>query len=162
MHIYIWYILFDTLILVLPGVLPLPQLSPALPSRHRQKSGCLRCQEADSSPNRLAATLGSPATELRSRHLCSRLKDLEKLDPTAEESTPYDVGRGRAAQSSGAVILGSSATGLRSRHIHRRWKDLEKLDPTAQDSSSSEPGRAATRRSKFRRRQALLHAPRQP
>uniref|UniRef100_A0A2N9HBC0 Integrase catalytic domain-containing protein n=1 Tax=Fagus sylvatica TaxID=28930 RepID=A0A2N9HBC0_FAGSY len=68
-------------------------LSPALPSRHRQKSGCLRCQEADSSPNRLAATLGSPATELRSRHLCSRLKDLEKLDPTAEESTPYDVGR---------------------------------------------------------------------
>uniref|UniRef100_A0A2N9GBB0 Integrase catalytic domain-containing protein n=1 Tax=Fagus sylvatica TaxID=28930 RepID=A0A2N9GBB0_FAGSY len=68
-------------------------LSPALPSRHRQKSGCLRCQEADSSPNRLAATLGSPATELRSRHLYSRLKDLEKLDPTAEESTPYDVGR---------------------------------------------------------------------
>uniref|UniRef100_A0A2N9FB11 Integrase catalytic domain-containing protein n=1 Tax=Fagus sylvatica TaxID=28930 RepID=A0A2N9FB11_FAGSY len=68
-------------------------LSLALPSRHRQKSGCLRCQEADSSPNRLAATLGSPATELRSRHLCSRLKDLEKLDPTAQESTPYDVGR---------------------------------------------------------------------
>uniref|UniRef100_A0A2N9HRP8 Integrase catalytic domain-containing protein n=1 Tax=Fagus sylvatica TaxID=28930 RepID=A0A2N9HRP8_FAGSY len=68
-------------------------LSPALPSRHRQKSGCLHCQEADSSPNRLAATLGSPATELRSRHLYSRLKDLEKLDPTAEESTPYDVGR---------------------------------------------------------------------
>uniref|UniRef100_A0A2N9HM25 Integrase catalytic domain-containing protein n=1 Tax=Fagus sylvatica TaxID=28930 RepID=A0A2N9HM25_FAGSY len=132
-------------------------LSPALPSRHRQKSGCLRCQEADSSPTRLAATLGSPATELRSRHLCSRLKDLEKLDPTAEESTPYDVGR--AAQSSSAVILGSSATGLRSRHIHRRWKDLEKLDPTAQDSSSSEPGRASTRRSKFRRRQGLLHAP---
>uniref|UniRef100_A0A2N9HR29 Integrase catalytic domain-containing protein n=1 Tax=Fagus sylvatica TaxID=28930 RepID=A0A2N9HR29_FAGSY len=27
-------------------------LSPALPSRHRQKSGCLRCQEADSSPKR--------------------------------------------------------------------------------------------------------------
>uniref|UniRef100_A0A2N9HA53 non-specific serine/threonine protein kinase n=1 Tax=Fagus sylvatica TaxID=28930 RepID=A0A2N9HA53_FAGSY len=79
--------------LVLPGILPLPQLSLALPSRHRQKSGCLRCQEADSSPNRLAATLGSPATELRSRHLCSRLKDLEKLDPTAQESTPYDVGR---------------------------------------------------------------------
>uniref|UniRef100_A0A2N9IVG5 Integrase catalytic domain-containing protein n=1 Tax=Fagus sylvatica TaxID=28930 RepID=A0A2N9IVG5_FAGSY len=68
-------------------------LSPALPSRHRQKSGCLRCQEADSSPNRLAATLGSSATELRSRHLYSRLKDLEKLDPTAQESTPYDVGR---------------------------------------------------------------------
>uniref|UniRef100_A0A2N9IPC5 Integrase catalytic domain-containing protein n=1 Tax=Fagus sylvatica TaxID=28930 RepID=A0A2N9IPC5_FAGSY len=81
------------LVLVLPGVLPLPQLSLALPSRHRQKSGCLRCQEADSSPNRLAATLGSPATELRSRHLYSRLKDLEKLDPTAQESTPYDVGR---------------------------------------------------------------------
>uniref|UniRef100_A0A2N9J1Q7 Reverse transcriptase Ty1/copia-type domain-containing protein n=1 Tax=Fagus sylvatica TaxID=28930 RepID=A0A2N9J1Q7_FAGSY len=81
------------LILVLPGVLPLPQLSPALPSRHRQKSGCLRCQEADSSPNRLAATLGSPATGLRSQHLCIRWKDLEKLDPTAQESTPYDVGR---------------------------------------------------------------------
>uniref|UniRef100_A0A2N9HM41 Reverse transcriptase Ty1/copia-type domain-containing protein n=1 Tax=Fagus sylvatica TaxID=28930 RepID=A0A2N9HM41_FAGSY len=64
-----------------------------------------------------------------------------------------------AAQSSGAVILGSPATGLRSRHIHRRWKDLEKLDPTAQDSSSLELGRASTRRPKFRRRQALLHAP---
>uniref|UniRef100_A0A2N9HCN5 Integrase catalytic domain-containing protein n=1 Tax=Fagus sylvatica TaxID=28930 RepID=A0A2N9HCN5_FAGSY len=49
-------------VLVLPGVIPLPQLSPALPSRHRQKSGCLRCQEADSSPNGLAATLGSRAT----------------------------------------------------------------------------------------------------
>uniref|UniRef100_A0A2N9EYP1 Uncharacterized protein n=1 Tax=Fagus sylvatica TaxID=28930 RepID=A0A2N9EYP1_FAGSY len=132
-------------------------LSPALPSRHRQKSGCLRCQEADSSPNRLAATLGSPATGLQSQHLCSRWKDLEKLDPTVQESTPYDVRR--AAQSSGAVILGSPATGLRSRHIHRRWKDLEKTDPTAQESSSSELGRAATRRSKFRRRQGLLHAP---
>uniref|UniRef100_A0A2N9EMC6 Reverse transcriptase Ty1/copia-type domain-containing protein n=1 Tax=Fagus sylvatica TaxID=28930 RepID=A0A2N9EMC6_FAGSY len=115
-------------------------LSPALPSRHRQKSGCLRCQEADSSPNRLAATLGSPATGLQSQHLCSRWKDLEKLDPTVQESTPYDVRR--AAQSSGAVILGSPDTRLRSRHIHRRWKDLEKTDPTAQDSSSSEPGRA--------------------
>uniref|UniRef100_A0A2N9HR30 GAG-pre-integrase domain-containing protein n=1 Tax=Fagus sylvatica TaxID=28930 RepID=A0A2N9HR30_FAGSY len=68
-------------------------LSPALPSRHRQKSGCLRCQEADSSPNRLAATLGSPATGLQSQHLCSRWKDLEKLDPTVQESTPYDVRR---------------------------------------------------------------------
>uniref|UniRef100_A0A2N9EQA9 Integrase catalytic domain-containing protein n=1 Tax=Fagus sylvatica TaxID=28930 RepID=A0A2N9EQA9_FAGSY len=68
-------------------------LSPALPSHHRQKSGCLRCQEADSSPNRLATTLGSPSTGLRSRHLWSRWKDLEKLDPTAQESTPYDVER---------------------------------------------------------------------
>uniref|UniRef100_A0A2N9HIU0 GAG-pre-integrase domain-containing protein n=1 Tax=Fagus sylvatica TaxID=28930 RepID=A0A2N9HIU0_FAGSY len=121
------------------------------------KSGCLRCQEADSSPNRLAATLGSPATRLRSQHLCNRWKDLEKLDPTAQESTPDDVGR--AAQSSGAVILGSPATRLRSQHIHCRWKDHKKTDPTAQDSSSSELGRSSTRRPKFRRRQALLHAP---
>uniref|UniRef100_A0A2N9IYY0 Integrase catalytic domain-containing protein n=1 Tax=Fagus sylvatica TaxID=28930 RepID=A0A2N9IYY0_FAGSY len=74
-------------------------LSPALPSRHRQKSGCLRCQEADSSPNRLIATLGSPATGLRSRHLCSRWKDLEKLDPTAQESTPYNIGRAATRRS---------------------------------------------------------------
>uniref|UniRef100_A0A2N9HB54 Integrase catalytic domain-containing protein n=1 Tax=Fagus sylvatica TaxID=28930 RepID=A0A2N9HB54_FAGSY len=68
-------------------------LSPALSSRHCQKSGCLRCQEADSSPNRLAATHRSPDTGLRSRHLCSRWKDLEKLDPTAQESTPSESGR---------------------------------------------------------------------
>uniref|UniRef100_A0A2N9GFC2 Reverse transcriptase Ty1/copia-type domain-containing protein n=1 Tax=Fagus sylvatica TaxID=28930 RepID=A0A2N9GFC2_FAGSY len=66
-------------------------LSPALPSRHRQKSDCLRCQEADSSPNKLAATLGSPAIGLRSRHLHRRWKDLEKLDPIAQESTPSDA-----------------------------------------------------------------------
>uniref|UniRef100_A0A2N9HLL6 Uncharacterized protein n=1 Tax=Fagus sylvatica TaxID=28930 RepID=A0A2N9HLL6_FAGSY len=44
-------------------------LSPALPNRHRQTSGRLRCQEVDSSPNGLASTLGSPVTGLRSRHI---------------------------------------------------------------------------------------------
>uniref|UniRef100_A0A2N9G795 CCHC-type domain-containing protein n=1 Tax=Fagus sylvatica TaxID=28930 RepID=A0A2N9G795_FAGSY len=117
--------------LVLPGVLPLPQLSPALPSRHRQKSGCLRCQEADSSPNRLAATLGSPATELRSRHLCSRLKDLREARPNRARINPIRRRTRLHAPPKvpGAVILGSSATGLRSRHLHRRWKDLEELGP---------------------------------
>uniref|UniRef100_A0A2N9G644 Integrase catalytic domain-containing protein n=1 Tax=Fagus sylvatica TaxID=28930 RepID=A0A2N9G644_FAGSY len=94
-----WFLFIAMVFLVLPGVLPLPQLSPALPTRHRQKSGCLRCQEADSSPNRLTTTLSSPATGLRSRHLCSRWKDLEKLDPTVQESTSYDVGRAATRRS---------------------------------------------------------------
>uniref|UniRef100_A0A2N9IYU6 Leucine-rich repeat-containing N-terminal plant-type domain-containing protein n=1 Tax=Fagus sylvatica TaxID=28930 RepID=A0A2N9IYU6_FAGSY len=59
-------------VLVLPGVIPLSQLSPALPSRHRQKSGRLHCQEADSSPNGLAATLGSLAVSKYTSDLISR------------------------------------------------------------------------------------------
>uniref|UniRef100_A0A2N9F943 Integrase catalytic domain-containing protein n=1 Tax=Fagus sylvatica TaxID=28930 RepID=A0A2N9F943_FAGSY len=66
-------------------------LSPALPSRHRQKSGCLRCQEADSSPNELAATLGSRATGLRSRHIRCRWKDLGKLDSTTQKNNPIGL-----------------------------------------------------------------------
>uniref|UniRef100_A0A2N9FIM9 Reverse transcriptase Ty1/copia-type domain-containing protein n=1 Tax=Fagus sylvatica TaxID=28930 RepID=A0A2N9FIM9_FAGSY len=46
-------------------------------------------------------TLSSPATGLRSQHLRRRWKDLEKLDPTAQESTSSEAGR--AAQSFGAV-----------------------------------------------------------
>uniref|UniRef100_A0A2N9HNF3 Uncharacterized protein n=1 Tax=Fagus sylvatica TaxID=28930 RepID=A0A2N9HNF3_FAGSY len=34
-----------------------------------------------------------PLQDSDHEHLCSRWKDLEKLDPTAQESTPYDVGR---------------------------------------------------------------------
>uniref|UniRef100_A0A2N9J981 Integrase catalytic domain-containing protein n=1 Tax=Fagus sylvatica TaxID=28930 RepID=A0A2N9J981_FAGSY len=79
--------------LVLPDVIPLPQLSLALPSRHRQKSGCLCCQEADSSPNELTATLGSRATGLRSRHIRCRWKDLEKLDSTTQKTAQSDVER---------------------------------------------------------------------
>uniref|UniRef100_A0A2N9EUN8 Integrase catalytic domain-containing protein n=1 Tax=Fagus sylvatica TaxID=28930 RepID=A0A2N9EUN8_FAGSY len=75
------------------GVIPLPQLSPALPSRHHQKSGCLRCQEADSSPNGLAATLGSRATELRSRHIHYRWKDLGELDSTTQKTAQSAAGR---------------------------------------------------------------------
>ena len=88
-----------------------------------------------------AVILGSPATGLQSRHIRRHWKDLEKLDPTAQESSSSEPER--AAQSSGTIILSSPATGLRSRHIRRRWKDLEKLDPTTQESTSSEPGRSA-------------------
>uniref|UniRef100_A0A2N9IZP8 Integrase catalytic domain-containing protein n=1 Tax=Fagus sylvatica TaxID=28930 RepID=A0A2N9IZP8_FAGSY len=75
------------------SVIPLPQLSPALPSRHRQKSGCLRCQEADSSPNGLAATLGSRDIELRSRHIHYRWKDLGELDSTTQKTAQSAAGR---------------------------------------------------------------------
>uniref|UniRef100_A0A2N9HNQ0 Reverse transcriptase Ty1/copia-type domain-containing protein n=1 Tax=Fagus sylvatica TaxID=28930 RepID=A0A2N9HNQ0_FAGSY len=68
-------------------------LSPALPSRHRQKSGCLRCQEADSSPNGLAATLGSRNIELRSRHIHYRWKDLGELDSTTQKTAQSAAGR---------------------------------------------------------------------
>jgi hypothetical protein len=147
-------------VLVLPGVLPLPQLSLALPSRHRQKSGCLRCQEADSSPNRLTATLGSPAIGLRSQHLCSRWKDLEKLDPTAQESTPYDVGR--------------AATHRSKFRRHHPWFSSYRTPittplPLLKRSREARSNRARinliggrTRRSKFRRCQDPSSLPRQP
>uniref|UniRef100_A0A2N9H4U3 Retrovirus-related Pol polyprotein from transposon TNT 1-94-like beta-barrel domain-containing protein n=1 Tax=Fagus sylvatica TaxID=28930 RepID=A0A2N9H4U3_FAGSY len=128
-------------------------LSPALPSRHRQKSGCLRCQEADSSPNRLTATLGSPATGLRSRHLCSCWKDLEKLDPSAQESTPYDVGCAATRRS-------------KFRRRHPRFSRYRTLittpSPPLKRSREAKSNRARinliggrTRRSKFRRCQGL-------
>jgi hypothetical protein len=51
------------------------------------------CQEADSSPNGLAATLGSRATGLRSRHIRCRWKDLGKLDSTTQKTAQSAVGR---------------------------------------------------------------------
>ena len=48
-----------------------------------------------------AVILGSPTTGLRSRHIHRRWKDLEKLDPTTQESSSSEPGR--AAQSSCAV-----------------------------------------------------------
>uniref|UniRef100_A0A2N9IW51 Integrase catalytic domain-containing protein n=1 Tax=Fagus sylvatica TaxID=28930 RepID=A0A2N9IW51_FAGSY len=68
-------------------------LSPTLPSRHRQKSSCLRCQEADSSPNELAATLGSRATGLQSRHIRCCWKDLGKLNSTTQKTAQSAAGR---------------------------------------------------------------------
>ena len=78
--------LYYCAVLVFSGIIPLPQPSPALSSRHRQKSGCLRCQDADSSPNGLSATLGSRSTGLQSLHIRCRWKYLGKLDSTEQKT----------------------------------------------------------------------------
>ena len=75
---------------VLPGVIPLPQLSPA-PLLSEIRSSC--CQEADSSPKGPTATLGSAVPGLRSRHRRYRWKALKILDSTAQKTAVLDTGR---------------------------------------------------------------------